>query len=722
MLKEKIAYYMSGYTFKTLIDMSRAKIMVHDMENIPEGSLIFVINHFTRIETLFLPYYIHAATNTPVWSLADFHLFDGGLSKYLKLVGAVSTKDPDRDLVTVKSLLTGEAVWIVFPEGRMVKNKKIIDHGEFIIEGPKGRHRPYTGAATMALRTSFYRERMRRMMETNPDELARLLSLFKISPKIDIEKQILSKETYIIPVNISYYPIKARDNMISWLAKNLVGDLSNRLLEELKVEGSMLLEGVDIDIRFGKAIKIHGYLKNSFIESDLSSKREINFDDNICSKPVLRSCVFELMNKYMAEIYGMTTINIDHIFALMLKEIPSTSIDELDFRKRVYLAVALNSTADNINFHDSLKQGQINILTDDRFGKVKNFIALAIEAGVLLQEKNTLVKDMSKINDLHKFHNIRMENPIAVMINEVEPLIPFLEYIKAIATESPNQIEARLHDVLMEKSIADFEKDYNTWFKAGETKEKKIGAPFLLKGTSTKTGVLLIHGYLAAPAEVRELGDYLEKAGYYVYAPRLTGHGTSPEDLLEKTYMDWLESAEDGYILLKTICENVIVTGFSTGAGIALDIGARIPDVKGVIAVSPPMKLQDFSANLIPAVDIWNKLMGKVRFKKVQKVFIENNPENPHINYIRNPISGIRELERLMNSVASKLTDLNIPVFVVQSRLDPVVNPKGTKKLFDKIGSQQKEYFIFSQPKHGILRGEGSQRVFRAIGDFIDSL
>ena len=124
-----IAYRTTGLFIKTIATLSKARFKVHGVENIPAGSIIFVINHFTRIETLLLPYHISRLTQIPAWSLASDSLFKGTMSRLLDSVGAISTKNPDRDRLIVKTLLTGEASWIIFPEGRMVKSKKIFDKG-----------------------------------------------------------------------------------------------------------------------------------------------------------------------------------------------------------------------------------------------------------------------------------------------------------------------------------------------------------------------------------------------------------------------------------------------------------------------------------------------------------------------------------------------------------------------------------------------------------------
>jgi len=126
---DRFAYRTTSLAVKILSSLSKLTLDIHGKKNIPSGSIIFVVNHFTRIETLFLSYHINQLTTVPVWSLADYNLFKGALGVFLDKVGVVSTRDPDRDLLIVKSLLTGEATWIIYPEGRMVKSKKIISPG-----------------------------------------------------------------------------------------------------------------------------------------------------------------------------------------------------------------------------------------------------------------------------------------------------------------------------------------------------------------------------------------------------------------------------------------------------------------------------------------------------------------------------------------------------------------------------------------------------------------
>src|SRR6185369_14833616 len=206
----RFAYLATGQVIAFMEAISSVQVNIHGRTNIPEGSLIFVVNHFTRIETLLLPYHVYQLTKVPVWSLADPLLFNHALGSVLETVGAVSTTDPHRDRLIVKSLLTGEANWIIFPEGCMVKDNAFVEHARYTISCAAGRRPPHTGAATLALRTEFYRRRLRELIREHPDEAQRLQALFGI----DDLAPVLDGVTRIVPVNITYYPLRARENAI----------------------------------------------------------------------------------------------------------------------------------------------------------------------------------------------------------------------------------------------------------------------------------------------------------------------------------------------------------------------------------------------------------------------------------------------------------------------------------------------------------------------------
>jgi esterase/lipase len=333
-----------------------------------------------------------------------------------------------------------------------------------------------------------------------------------------------------------------------------------------------------------------------------------------------------------------------------------------------------------------------------------------------------LLRDETQLSGTFDFHRSRIDNPIAVMANEVVPLKRLQRRISTLCWQPGFLLKRKITRFLLKRERLDFEKDYENFSIEGISKPKKIGRPFLIKGDRRKVGVLLSHGYMAAPEEVRGLATYLGKMGFWVYAPRLKGHGTLPEDLADCTYQDWIDSMDAGYALLRNCCRRVFAGGFSTGAGLALDLAHRIPEVEAVFAVSAPLRLQDMAAKFVSAVDTWNRIMEKFHLVDAKKTFVDNDPENPHINYFKNPISGIRELERLMSSLEPRLSQITAPALVVQSQDDPVVNPKGSEKIFKLLGSVDKQMVFFNFQRHGILLGKGAHRVYRTIGDFLDHI
>ena len=600
----------------------------------------------------------------------------------------------------------------------MVKNMKIVEKGRFMISWAAGKQPPHTGAATLALRTEFYRERLRRLSTSDPSETERIRRLFQL----DALEPALNCQTSIVPVNITYYPVRARENILSDMARHLVDNLPERLVEELMTEGSMLLAGVDIDIRFGKPLPVHGGLQRLTIVRDIAAPSPIGFDDPIHSRKAIRREAVKLMQQYMTAIYGMTTVNHDHLFASILRRIPGIRIRVDDLCRRVFLAAAELRSMSGIHLHRGLSGSQLHLVCDDRLGIVKDFVEIALEKGNLWKTEDGLLKDRRKFSSPYSFHRARIDNPLDVMANAVEPLKELQRCVRRVAWLPTFWVRRKVRELLLREALEEYTADYKSFFVENESKPMDVGMPLLVKGKSRDLGVVLCHGYLAAPLEMKGLAEYLGRQGYWVYVPRLKGHGTSPEDLSIRTCHDWLRSIEAGYAIMSSICRRVVAGGFSTGAALSLHLAARVPSVAGVFAVSAPMRLRDFMARFAPAVDLWNRLVNKTKSPGPKMEFVDNRPENPHINYVRNPVAGVREIERLMDDLEPRLSQITVPSLLLQASGDPVVDPKGSRKIFDMLGSVDKQFILFNFNRHGILVGDDTARVYRTISDFLARL
>lgn len=246
--------------------------------------------------------------------------------------------------------------------------------------------------------------------------------------------------------------------------------------------------------------------------------------------------------------------------------------------------------------------------------------------------------------------------------------------------------------------------------------------PFLLRAPESDTGVLLIHGLMAAPEEVREWADFLQQKGLTVYAPRLAGHGTSSKDLSARNYNDWLDSVDRGHAILKSCCKKIIVAGFSTGAGLALQSVILKPrDFEAVIAVSAPYRFRKFSSRFAEVLKGFNHLCHFMGMGNLAVEFMKNDADNPHINYLLCPVSAFVQVKKLMKKVRKSLPDIHIPALVIQGKNDPKVAPQSGTAIFKLLGTTKKHFVWIDYNMHGIIRGKIAGDVFKEVESFLAS-
>src|SRR5690606_38653461 len=89
-----------------------------------------------------------------------------------------------------------------------------------------------------------------------------------------------------------------------------------------------------------------------------------------------------------------------------------------------------------------------------------------------------------------------------------------------------------------------------------------------------------------------------------------------------------------------------------------------------------------------------------------------------YVNYTRNYLNGVLQLRRLIGATWGDAERLRIPTVVVQGDQDPVVDPPGSRRLFARLGSEDKELAMVAAQRHGILRGEGSRVIHARIAEW----
>jgi esterase/lipase/1-acyl-sn-glycerol-3-phosphate acyltransferase len=707
-------------TLDAVFKASDADIRVHGVQNIPAHHVLFAVNHFTRMETAFLPYVIHKYTNQLSLSLADSSFFKGKLESILHKVGAVSTKDPQRDKILANALLSGKTSVIIFPEGQMIKDKKLIEKGKFLVYNTGIRRPPHTGAAKIAIQVEIYRQIIKKLYDKK-----RLEDIDMIKAIYDFKNEdmssILTGSTYIVPVNITYYPIRARNNFIKKIVEKFTGETTGRVAEELEIEGAMLTKGVDIDINFGKALKMSDYVnKTSIIKNIFSCRQETCFGE-IGDSDYISKLSIKVMQDYMDSIYKMTTVNHDHIFAYILANYPKNSISDYDFKNRASLAMERVKKLKKYSFHSTLIKRNENIGSDIFHEKYDSFMEEAVKNNLVEIKGDKIIKNMGKFALLYNFHIVRKDNFIEVLKNEIEPLTELTTLLRRIMFMTPWLVKIKIRDTFLKLDQKIFEEDYQQFYREGISKPESVGEPFFLHNIFSTKGVILIHGYMAAPKEVKLLADKIYKAGYSVYGVRLRGHGTTPEDLSGRRWQDWNESVNRGYVVMKNSVKEFAVAGFSTGAGLALlQAVQKGPKLKALVSISAPLRLQDIRASLTGAVSFFNTILKKFKIEKGKMEFVPNNPENPDINYSRNPINGTYELGKLMKHVEGNLAKVNIPALIIQATGDPVVNPQSADEIYSKISSHDKELIKIKSDRHGIVRGKELKEVADEMIAFLD--
>jgi carboxylesterase len=194
---------------------------------------------------------------------------------------------------------------------------------------------------------------------------------------------------------------------------------------------------------------------------------------------------------------------------------------------------------------------------------------------------------------------------------------------------------------------------------------------------------------------MRFLGEILHhQGGFTVSGPRLTGHGTHPDEMAGATAEDWIRDLEKALETLRRRCNKVFITGLSMGGTLTLYMAAMHADVfAGALPINPAVFLN--------SPDLAGLAFMAGAPATVPGVGSDiKQPGVTELAYPVVPVPAVRQLYALMGVTRELLPRVTCPTMIFASREDHVVTPENGPYILEHLGSADKHLVWLENSYH----------------------
>jgi carboxylesterase len=197
-----------------------------------------------------------------------------------------------------------------------------------------------------------------------------------------------------------------------------------------------------------------------------------------------------------------------------------------------------------------------------------------------------------------------------------------------------------------------------------------------LSAAGDDVGVLVLHGFTGNPGSVRPLAQALAADGRTVELPRLPGHGTAVEDMVETGFADWSAAADAAYADLAGRTRTTVVAGLSMGGTLACWLAASHPEVGGLVVVNPLVQPPE------PEMVAMARQMVEAGETIAPGIGSDiADPDSSETAYPGSPLRPLLSLVEAVEALQADLPRIACPVLVMTSPQDHVVPPANSDHL-----------------------------------------
>ena len=230
-----------------------------------------------------------------------------------------------------------------------------------------------------------------------------------------------------------------------------------------------------------------------------------------------------------------------------------------------------------------------------------------------------------------------------------------------------------------------------------------------------RIGVLLLHGFMSSVRTVNGMVPLLEQAGIPYRVPVLRGHGTHYKALTGVTAQDWYDDAEAALLELAGKVDKVVVVGLSMGGLVAINLGIRHLDkIAGVATWAAAMRYKDPLSGLTPL------LAHVVKDWVAPEAFNEPSLKVNNDNYPRFMLDAFVSLKNYARETELRLKQMHVPICVMQSKADGVIDPVAANLIYRDVSSRHREIHWFTKSGHEMGQDLEAEAVFARTMQFIE--
>ncbi len=235
------------------------------------------------------------------------------------------------------------------------------------------------------------------------------------------------------------------------------------------------------------------------------------------------------------------------------------------------------------------------------------------------------------------------------------------------------------------------------------------------EGGNGRIGVLVSHGFTGSPVSMRPWAEHLAAAGYTVRLPVLPGHCTSWQDLNRTRWTDWYAEIRRAYAELDERCDAIVGCGLSLGGALVLKLAEDLGiDAKlaGLVLVNPAIATMRKDAALA-------KYLAWV---VPSRPGLGNDIKKPGVDehcYSRTPLKALVSMMQLWRLVVADLPEISVPVLLLRSETDHVVDRLSGKLLLERAVSTTVTEVPLPNSYHVATLDNDAELIFTRSVEFI---